>query len=163
PTATTSNGGSCRSARSIPSSPCCCSCLARAASPSMAGSTAIHSNTSRRHLKRLPARPSSPSTATCASFAPRRARLCMRASTRNNVAGQTNASFVVDGDNTEDIRVSSGSVDTTTRGGEHTTLQSGEYVAFNQQGSVKSREHLLDMPAPTQPRDLERIPVGANG
>ncbi|PYS94479.1 MAG: hypothetical protein DMF64_00660 [Acidobacteria bacterium] len=83
--------------------------------------------------------------------------------TRNNLSGQTNASFGVHEDNTEDIRVSTGSVDTTTRGGEHTTLQSGEYVAFNQQGSVKSREHLLDMPAPTQPRDLERIPVGANG
>lgn len=83
--------------------------------------------------------------------------------TQSNLGAETGASFGVREDNTEDIRVASGSVDTTTRGGEHTTLQGGEYVAFNQQGTVKSREHLLDVPAPTQPRDLEKIPIGANG
>ena len=83
--------------------------------------------------------------------------------TRNNIAAQTNASFGVREDNTEDIRVASGTVDTTTRGGEHTTLSSGEYVALNQSGTVKSREHLLDVPAPSQPHDLEKIMVSASG
>jgi FecR protein len=82
---------------------------------------------------------------------------------QSNLGAETGASFGVREDNTEDIRVASGSVDTTTRGGEHTTLQGGEYVAFNQQGAVKSRERLLDVPAPTQPRDLEKIPIGTNG
>jgi FecR protein len=83
--------------------------------------------------------------------------------TKNNLAAQTGASFGVREDNTEDIRVSSGAVDTTTRGGEHTTLQPGEYVALNQSGSVKSREHLLDVPLPALPRDLEKIPAAAGG
>jgi hypothetical protein len=83
--------------------------------------------------------------------------------TRNNIAAQTGASFGVREDNTEDIRVTTGAVDTTTRGGEHTTLQAGEYVAFNQSGAVKSRERLLAVPAPAQPRDLEKIPAGTGG
>ncbi|HEX8179423.1 MAG TPA: FecR domain-containing protein [Pyrinomonadaceae bacterium] len=83
--------------------------------------------------------------------------------TKNNVAAQTGAVFGVREDNTEDIRVSAGSVDTTTRGGEHTVLQPGEYVAFNQSGNVKSRERMLDVPGPVLPHDLEKIPVGAGG
>ncbi len=83
--------------------------------------------------------------------------------TRNNLAGQTNASFGVHEDNTEDVRVLNGAVDTTTRGGEHQVLQPGEYVAFNQSGSIKSREHLLAVPAPVLPHDLDKIPAGRNG
>lgn len=83
--------------------------------------------------------------------------------TKNNLSAQTGASFGVREDNTEDIRVTTGAVDTTSRGGEHTVLQPGEYVAFNQSGSVKSREHLLDVPTPMLPRDLDKIMVGAGG
>jgi hypothetical protein len=75
----------------------------------------------------------------------------------------TGASFGVHEDNTEDIRVSDGRVETTTRGGEKTVISNGEYVALNQSGSIKSREHLLDVPAPLSPRDLEKIAVGASG
>jgi hypothetical protein len=83
--------------------------------------------------------------------------------TQSSLAPQTGASFGVREDNTEDIRVSNGSVDTTSRGGEHTTLTGGDYVAFNQSGTIKSRQRLLDVPAPLQPHDLEKIPVGAGG
>ncbi len=83
--------------------------------------------------------------------------------TRNNLAGQTSASFGVHEDNTEDVRVLNGAVDTTTRGGEHQVLQPGEYVAFNQSGSIKSREHLLDVPTPLLPHDLDKILTGQSG
>lgn len=75
----------------------------------------------------------------------------------------TGASFGVHEDNTEDIRVSEGRVETTTRGGEKTVISNGEYVALNQSGGIKSRERLLDVPAPTSPRDLEKISAGASG
>src|SRR5688572_14937004 len=81
--------------------------------------------------------------------------------TENRLASQTGASFGVREDNSEDIRVASGSVDTNTRGGEKTTLRAGEFVAINQSGSVARRERLLDVPTPVAPRDLERIPSGA--
>ena len=80
--------------------------------------------------------------------------------TENRLASQTGASFGVREDNSEDIRVASGSVDTNTRGGEKTTLRAGEFVAINQSGSVARRERLLDVPTPVAPRDLERIPSG---
>ncbi|HVG28483.1 MAG TPA: FecR domain-containing protein [Pyrinomonadaceae bacterium] len=83
--------------------------------------------------------------------------------TKNNLGAVTGASFGVREDNTEDIRVNDGRVETTTRGGEKTVITGGEYVALNQSGSVKSRERLLDTPSPAAPRDLEKIPVAANG
>jgi hypothetical protein len=82
---------------------------------------------------------------------------------KNNLGSLTGASFGVREDNSEDIRVSDGRVETTTRGGDKTVITNGEYVALNQSGSIKNREHLLDIPAPTAPRDLDKIPVGANG
>ena len=83
--------------------------------------------------------------------------------TRNNLSAQTGVSFGVREDNTEDIRVSSGAVDTATRGGEKTTVRGGEYIALNPQGNVRSRERLLDMPQPQSPRDLERIAARPRG
>jgi hypothetical protein len=83
--------------------------------------------------------------------------------TKNNLGSLTGASFGVNENNTEDIRVGDGRVETTTRGGEKTVITGGEYVALNQSGGVKSRERLLDIPAPAAPRDLEKIPVAANG
>jgi hypothetical protein len=83
--------------------------------------------------------------------------------TKNNLAGQTGASFDVREDNTEGIRVSSGQLETVTRGGVKTTVQGNEYVALNQQGTIKSRESLLATPLLLSPRDLERIPGNAKG
>jgi len=83
--------------------------------------------------------------------------------TKNTLAGQTGASFDVREDNTEGIRVSNGQLETVTRGGVKTTVQGNEYVALNQQGTIKSRESLLAMPLLLSPRDLERIPGDAKG
>jgi hypothetical protein len=82
---------------------------------------------------------------------------------QSNLGALTGASFGVREDNTEDIRVSEGHVETATRGGEKTVINGGEYVALNQSGSVKSRERLLDVPSPASPRDLEKIPSAASG
>src|SRR5256885_2295793 len=67
------------------------------------------------------------------------------------------ASFHVRDDKSEAIRVATGAVETTTSGGDQTTLRGGEYVAVNQQGAVAQREHLLEAPSPLTPRNLERI------
>jgi hypothetical protein len=83
--------------------------------------------------------------------------------TKNNLAGQTGASFDVRDDNSEGIRVSSGQLETVTRGGDKTTVHGNEYIALNQQGSIKSRESLLAMPLLLSPRDLGKIFVTANG
>ena len=83
--------------------------------------------------------------------------------TENKLAGQTGASFGVREDNTEDIRVSSGQLETSTHGGDRTVVRSGEYVAINQSGGVARRERLLDVPALVAPRDLEKIVAGTGG
>lgn len=83
--------------------------------------------------------------------------------TKNNLAGQTGASFDVRDDNSEGIRVSNGQLETTTRGGIKTTVQGNEYIALNQQGTIKSRESLLERPTPISPRDLEKIAGNAKG
>ncbi|HEX3558052.1 MAG TPA: FecR domain-containing protein [Pyrinomonadaceae bacterium] len=77
--------------------------------------------------------------------------------TESRLASETDASFHVRDDKSEAIRVSSGAVETSTNGGDQTTLRGGEYVAVNQQGSIAQREHLLDAPTPVTPRNLERI------
>lgn len=83
--------------------------------------------------------------------------------TKNQLAGETGASFSVQDDRSEDIRVTNGSVQTTTRTGEQTTIGAGEYAAINQTGAVTRRERLLNAPVPVQPRELERITTGAGG
>ncbi|HEY0100480.1 MAG TPA: fibronectin type III domain-containing protein, partial [Pyrinomonadaceae bacterium] len=80
-----------------------------------------------------------------------------------NLSGLTGASFDVRDDNTEGIRVSNGQLETTTRGGVKTTVQGNEYIALNQQGSIKSRESLLAMPLLVSPRDLEKISATDKG
>jgi hypothetical protein len=84
--------------------------------------------------------------------------------TQNKLGPQTGASFGINPDSTEDIRVSQGTMETTTtRNGETTIVRGGEYLAINPAGSVARRERLLDVPTPVGPRDLEKIPVGAGG
>ncbi|GAC1396165.1 MAG: hypothetical protein NVSMB56_10720 [Pyrinomonadaceae bacterium] len=79
--------------------------------------------------------------------------------TESYVTENTNASFGVHDDRTSDIRVATGTVKTTTGNGEKLSLTNNEYVAFNQNGSVRNRESLLAAPSPVSPHDLERIPV----
>jgi hypothetical protein len=84
--------------------------------------------------------------------------------TKNKLNAQTDASFGVNPETKSDeIRISSGSVETTTSSGEKTTVQSGEYVSVNAAGTVAKRERLLNVPQPSGPRDLAKIFVGANG
>lgn len=83
--------------------------------------------------------------------------------TQNRLAPLTGVNFAVNPDKTEEIRVNSGEVQTTTSSGETTVIRNNEYVAVNQSGSVTKREHLLDVPTPTSPRDLEKVFVGTSG
>lgn len=77
--------------------------------------------------------------------------------TESRVAPETDASFHVREDKTEAIRVSTGAVETSTNGGEVTTMRGGDYVAVNQQGSIAQKEKLLAVPSPVSPRNLERV------
>ena len=83
--------------------------------------------------------------------------------TQNKIGGQTAASFGVNPEGTEEIRVNSGSVESVNRIGERTSLQGGDYVSVNQSGTVSKPQRLLDVPQPLQPRDLEKILTGGNG
>jgi FecR protein len=83
--------------------------------------------------------------------------------TQNKLESQTGVSFGVNPDHTEDIRVNTGSIETTTANGEKTTVREGEYVAVNPTGALARRERLLDVPTLVGPRDLEKVFVGAGG
>ena len=83
--------------------------------------------------------------------------------TESSLQSDTSASFDVREDKTEAIRVSAGTVETSTRNGEQATLRNGEYVAVNPQGGIAQRERLLDVPSPTTPRNLERVAARKGG
>jgi len=83
--------------------------------------------------------------------------------TQNQISGQTAASFGVNTEGTEEIRVNSGTVESANRAGERLSLQGGEYVSVNQSGTISKSERLLDVPQPLQPHDLEKILAGGNG
>ena len=82
--------------------------------------------------------------------------------TRNQIGEQTGATFGVNPDNTEDIRVNSGVVQTTDHNGQQTKINGGEYVSVNPSGTVARPQKLLDVPAPSEPRDLQKIFVAPN-
>jgi len=77
--------------------------------------------------------------------------------TQNRIGSETNASFGVNPEGTEEIRVNSGAVQSANRLGEEQTLKSGEYVSVNQSGTISKPQRLLDVPLPLQPRDLEKV------
>lgn len=83
--------------------------------------------------------------------------------TENKLAADTGASFGVNPDKTEEIRVASGQIETTTANGDKTTVRNGEYLAINQSGTLARRERLLDVPSPVAPRNLERVQARTNG
>jgi uncharacterized cupin superfamily protein len=84
--------------------------------------------------------------------------------TQNRMAAQTDASFGVNNtDQTEEIRIGSGSIETVTRSGEKTTVRGGEYVVVNPAGTVAKREKLLDVPVPLSPQDLAQVSAGPTG
>ncbi|HVS81328.1 MAG TPA: FecR domain-containing protein, partial [Pyrinomonadaceae bacterium] len=83
--------------------------------------------------------------------------------TQNQIGGQTAASFGVNPEGTEEIRVNSGAVESVNRSGERASLQGGDYVSVNQTGTMSKPQRLLDVPQPLQPRDLEKVFVNGNG
>lgn len=83
--------------------------------------------------------------------------------TQNQIGGQTAASFGVNPEGSEEIRVNSGAVESANRIGERMTVQGGEYVSINQSGTLSKPQRLLDVPQPLQPRDLEKILATNNG
>lgn len=83
--------------------------------------------------------------------------------TKNKLGQQTGASFGVNAEGTEEIRVNSGAVETTNQSGEKTTLKGGEYVSVNPSGTISRPQRLLDVPIPAAPRDLDKVFVGGAG
>lgn len=83
--------------------------------------------------------------------------------TKNKLGQQTGASFGVNPEGTEEIRVNAGAVETTNRAGEKTNLKGGEYVSVNPSGTVSRPQKLLDVPIPSEPRDLDKVLVGSSG
>lgn len=83
--------------------------------------------------------------------------------TKNTVGEKTSASFGVNPEGTEEIRVSSGAIETTNRAGDKTAIREGEYVSVNNSGRLSPAQKLLDVPQPARPHDREQVFVGANG
>jgi hypothetical protein len=83
--------------------------------------------------------------------------------TKNTVGEKTNASFGVNPEGTEEIRVSTGAIETTNRAGDKTSIREGEYVSVNNSGRLSPAQKLLDVPQPAKPHDLEKVFVGSNG
>lgn len=83
--------------------------------------------------------------------------------TTNKIGQQSGASFGVNPEGTEDIRVNAGAIETTNRSGDKITLTGGQYISVNPSGTLSRPQKLLEMPTPSEPRDLERVFVGNNG
>ncbi|HYY59442.1 MAG TPA: FecR domain-containing protein [Pyrinomonadaceae bacterium] len=83
--------------------------------------------------------------------------------TQSRLAGDTGASFGVNADKTEEIRVATGQLETVTANGDKTIVRNGEYLSINQSGTLARRERLLDVPPPVAPRNLERVQAGTTG
>ncbi len=83
--------------------------------------------------------------------------------TQNQIGGQTAASFGVNPEGTEEIRVNNGSVETVNRTGEKASLQGGQYISVNQSGTLSKPQRLLEVPQPLQPHNLEKVLVSGNG
>jgi FecR protein len=83
--------------------------------------------------------------------------------TQSTLASETASSFNVNPDQTAEIRVQQGQIETSTSNGEKAIIHGGEYVPINPAGVIGRHERLLDVPGPTGPRNLERVPAGANG
>ena len=83
--------------------------------------------------------------------------------TTNRVGEQTGASFGVNPEGTEEIRVTSGVIETTNQAGEKAAIHANEYVSVNNSGRLSSPQRLLDVPLPAAPKDLEKVFIGENG
>ncbi|HEX8706630.1 MAG TPA: FecR domain-containing protein [Pyrinomonadaceae bacterium] len=82
---------------------------------------------------------------------------------QSKLNSETASSFGVNPDRTEEIRVQQGQIETTTNNGEKTVIHGGDYVSINPSGTLGRHEKLLDVPAPSAPRNLERVSAGDGG
>src|SRR5215211_5720486 len=83
--------------------------------------------------------------------------------TKSAVGEKTNASFGVNPEGTEEIRVATGAIETTNQAGDKASIRGGEYVSVNNSGRLSPAQKLLDVPQPAKPHDLEQVLVGDNG
>jgi|SRR5215813_4128517 len=83
--------------------------------------------------------------------------------TKNRVGGQTNASFGVNPEGTEEIRVNTGNIQSTDTAGQQTAMTGGQYYQVNPSGTLSRPQRLLDVPVPSEPHDLQKVLVGNNG
>src|ERR1051325_3527419 len=83
--------------------------------------------------------------------------------TKNALGEKTNASFGVNPEGTEEIRVATGQIETTNHAGDKTSIKEGEYVSVNNSGRISPAQKLLDVPQPARPHDLEEVYVGTTG
>lgn len=83
--------------------------------------------------------------------------------TKSKMGEQTGATFGVNPEGTEEIRVSAGAIEMANRNGEKTILHGGEYVSVNPSGTISRPQKLLDMPVPSEPGEMERVSAGGNG
>src|SRR5689334_13812547 len=83
--------------------------------------------------------------------------------TKSSMGEQTSASFGVNPEGTEEIRVTSGAIETTKGNIEKTSIREGEYVSVNNSGRLSPAQKLLDVPQLARPHDREQVFVGPNG
>lgn len=83
--------------------------------------------------------------------------------TKNQITGQSAATFGVNPGGSEEIRVNRGLVQSASSNGDGVALHGGEFVAVNQSGAISKPQRLLDVPQPSQPQDMERVFVSSAG
>src|SRR6267142_956093 len=83
--------------------------------------------------------------------------------TQSKLGEQTGATFGVNPEGTEEIRITTGVVETTNRAGDKASFHGGDYVSVNPSGTISRPQKLLEVPLPAVPRDLQKIFIGANG
>src|SRR4026209_1035371 len=83
--------------------------------------------------------------------------------TKSTMSERSSASFGVNPEGSEEIRVATGAIETTNNSGEKTSIRGGEYVSVNNSGRLSAAQKLLDVPQPATPHDLEKVFVGSNG
>lgn len=81
----------------------------------------------------------------------------------SNISSQTDASFSVNTNTeNEEIRVTRGKLETTTKSGERTVARGGDYIAVSSNGSIARKEKLLDAPELSSPASQLRVFVEPN-
>ena len=83
--------------------------------------------------------------------------------TSNKLGAQTRASFGVNPEGTEEIRINTGAIEATDRRGVKTMYHGDTYVSVNPQGTLSQPQKLLDIPQPSLPHDLEKFFVEGSG